>query len=118
MSPHEIGSSTRSKWLTKMLGLCKVLAVSVRLGRKAKEAKMPRNDRYVVNHPDGWAVRASGAQRASSVHDTQAEAIMVARNTVMRSGGGEVRIQGRDGRWRDSDTVAPGNDPFPPRDMR
>ena len=95
-----------------------VLAAPESAESSAKESDMVRNDRYVVCHPDGWAVRASGAQRASSVHDTQAEAIMVARNTVMRNGGGEVRIQGRDGRWRDSDTVAPGNDPFPPRDMR
>ena len=34
------------------------------------------------------------------------------------SGGGEVRIHRRDGKIRDSDTVAPGNDPFPPRDKK
>jgi len=33
-------------------------------------------------------------------------------------GGGEVRIQGRDAKFRDSDTVAPGNDPFPTRDKK
>lgn len=74
-----------------------------------------RNDRYVVNHPDGWAVKAGGAQRASSVHDTQLEAIVAAKINVGNNGGGEVRIQGRDGKWRDSDTVPLGNDPFPPR---
>ena len=41
-----------------------------------------------------------------------------AKNTVRNLGGGEVRIQGENGRWRDSDTVAPGNDPFPPRDSK
>ena len=35
-----------------------------------------------------------------------------------RAGGGEVRIHGRDGAIRDADTVAPGNDPSPPRDKR
>jgi len=31
-------------------------------------------------------------------------------------GGGELSIKGRDGRIRSKDTIAPGNDPFPPRD--
>lgn len=76
---------------------------------------MPRNDRYVVNHPEGWAVRGPHADRASDVFDTQRDAIDRAREIVGNLGGGEVRIQGRDGRFRDSDTVPPGNDPFPPR---
>lgn len=75
-------------------------------------------DRYVVKHGDKWAVRAPGASKASSVHDTQAEAEKRAKQTVRRLGGGEVRIQDRKARWRDSDTVAPGNDPKPPRDRR
>jgi hypothetical protein len=32
--------------------------------------------------------------------------------------GGEVRILGRVGHWRDSDTVPPGNNPMPPRDRK
>lgn len=75
-------------------------------------------DRYVTKHPKGWAVQAPGAPRASSVHTTQREAEVQAKVTVGRLGGGEVRIQGRDGRWRDSDTVAPGHDPCPPRDRK
>jgi len=31
---------------------------------------------------------------------------------------GEIRIHGRDGKIRDSDTVAPGDDPHPPRDRK
>lgn len=73
------------------------------------------NDRYVVKHPDGWAVKAGQAERASSIHDTQAGAIAAAKATVKRIGGGEVRIQDRNGKWRDSDTMPDGNDPFPPR---
>lgn len=76
------------------------------------------NNRYVVRDGDRWAVRKAGAGRASSKHDTQAEAIDRARDIVRNAGGGELRIQGRDGRFRDSDTVPPGNDPFPPRDRR
>ena len=79
---------------------------------------MPKNDRYVVNHPDGWAVKKGGAVRASGVYDTQVEAEDRAKEIVRNEGGGEVRIQGRDGKFRDSDTVAPGNDPFPPRDKK
>jgi hypothetical protein len=74
------------------------------------------NDRYVVKHEDGWAVKKGGADRASSLHRTQADAEAAAKQIVKNLGGGEVRIQGRDGKFRDSDTVAPGNDPSPPKD--
>lgn len=79
---------------------------------------MPKNDRYVVRQGDAWAVKRGGAERASSIHRTQGDAERAAKDTVRNLGGGEVRIQGRDGRWRDSDTVAPGNDPFPPPDKK
>lgn len=79
---------------------------------------MGKNDRYVVKHEDGWAVKKPSAERASSIHRTQHEAEQSAKNTVANLGGGEVRIQGRDGQWRDSDTVSPGNDPLPPRDRK
>ena len=79
---------------------------------------MPKNDRFVVKHPQGWAVKAPGADKASSVHPTQAEAEARAKAIVSQLGGGEVRIQGQDGRFRDSDTVAPGNDPNPPLDTK
>ena len=77
------------------------------------------NNRHVVPSPNGgWHVRAPGASRASTHHDTQSEAIDRAREIVHNAGGGEVVIHGRDGRIRDSDTVAPGNDPNPPRDTK
>lgn len=79
---------------------------------------MRKNDRYVVNHDIGWAVKKSGAERSSSLHNTQRAAEQAAKEIVSNLGGGEVRIQGTDGKWRDSDTVAPGNDPFPPRDRK
>ena len=63
-------------------------------------------------------MKAPGGERPSSVHSTQREAERVAKQVVRNLGGGEVRIQGRDGRWRDSDTVPPGNDPNPPRDKK
>ena len=75
-------------------------------------------DRYVVKHPKGWTVRSPVGKRASSVHSTQREAEQTAKQTVRDLGGGEVRIQDRQGRWRDSDTVPPGNDPHSPQDRR
>jgi hypothetical protein len=77
-----------------------------------------KNDRFVVRHQDGWAVKKSGADRASSIHERQSDAERAAKATVSNLGGGEVRIQGRDTRWRDSDTVAPGHDSCPPRDRK
>lgn len=77
------------------------------------------NKRHVVpNANGGWNVQKPGGSRASAHTDTQAEAIARAKEIVGNAGGGEVRIHGRDGKIRDSDTVAPGNDPFPPRDRK
>ena len=80
---------------------------------------MANNNRHVVPNPDGgWDVKAPHASRASSHHDTQAEAENRAKDIVQNAGGGEVRIHRPDGRIRDSDTVVPGNDPNPPRDNK
>lgn len=77
------------------------------------------NRRNVTPSGDGrWAVHKPGTERASSVHRTQAEAIGRAREMLENDGGGELTIHGTDGRIRDSDTVAPGNDPNPPKDTR
>jgi hypothetical protein len=68
---------------------------------------------HVVPHPDGWAVKKAGSERASSVHRTQAEALDAARSQARRERV-ELVIHGRDGRIRDSDSY--GNDPNPPKD--
>jgi Uncharacterized protein conserved in bacteria (DUF2188) len=76
-----------------------------------------RNDRFVSPRPDGtWANQRGGAERAASVHRTQQEAIDAARQNLINSGGGELITQGRNGQIRSKDTIAPGNDPCPPRD--
>ncbi len=80
---------------------------------------MARARRHVV--PDGngnWKVVKPGAKRASDILPTQRDAEKRAKTIVSNEGGGEVRIHGRDGRIRDSDTVAPGNDPHPPKDTK
>lgn len=75
--------------------------------------------RFVGPHPDGgWQVKAPNADRASSLHANQADAIDRARSILTNVGGGELTIQDRHGRIRDSDTVRPGNDPNPPRDTK
>jgi Uncharacterized protein conserved in bacteria (DUF2188) len=80
---------------------------------------VPRNERHVVpNAAGGWDVKAPGGQRSSAHRDTQEEAIDRAREIVHNSGGGEVVIHRPTGQIRDSDTVAPGHDPDPPRDRR
>jgi hypothetical protein len=77
------------------------------------------NRRHVVKNPDGgWDVVAPGGQRRSGHADTQAEAERIAKQIVSNLGGGEVVIHRMDGTIRDSDTVAPGNDPNPPIDRR
>lgn len=70
------------------------------------------NDRHVVPNPDGgWDVVKSNAQRVSSHHDKQADAIDRGRQIVGNAGGGELNIHGRDGAIRAKDTIGPGNDP-------
>lgn len=70
------------------------------------------NDRHVVPNPNGgWDVVKPDAQRASSHHDTQADAIIRGRQIVGNAGGGELNIHGRDGAIRAKDTIEPGNDP-------
>lgn len=56
------------------------------------------------------------AEKASSVHATQREAEQAAREMLRNSGGGELTTAGRDGKIRSKDTIAPGNDPNPPKD--
>lgn len=80
---------------------------------------MAANRRIVGPHRDGgWQVIAPDAERASSRHEKQADAIDRAREILSGDGGGELTIQNRRGRIRDSDTVRPGNDPNPPKDRR
>ncbi len=69
-------------------------------------------NQHVVPHGDGWAVRAEGNERATSVHRTQSEATEAARQiaTNQRS---EVLIHGRNGQIRERNSY--GNDPCPPK---
>ncbi len=72
--------------------------------------------RHVVPSPNGgWDVKAPGAQRSSAHTRTQSQAEQRATEIVRNQGGGEVVTHRPNGQIRNSDTVPPGNDPFPPR---
>lgn len=74
-------------------------------------------DRIVYQNSDGdWVNKRNSASRASSLHRTQKEAESAAKGMLRNSGGGELTTKGKDGKIRSKDTIAPGNDPNPPRD--
>ncbi len=72
---------------------------------------MAKKNQHVVPHPQGWAVRGAGNQKASYVHSTQREAIDAARE-IARNQGSEMLIHGVNGRIRERNTY--GDDPYPP----
>lgn len=84
----------------------------------SKKSSGSGSSRHVVRDGGGWAVKKPGVVTPESRHRTQGAAEDRAKDQVRRAGGGEVRIHGRDGRIRDSDTVAPGRDPHPPKDTK
>lgn len=74
-------------------------------------------DRTVSRRPDGtWANQRNDADRASSLHGTQQDAVRAATEMLRNQGGGELTLKGRDGAIRSKDTIPSGNDPLPPRD--
>jgi hypothetical protein len=68
-------------------------------------------NQHVVPNPRGWAVKGAGNQKATSVHETQREAIEFARQIAMNQGS-ELLIHGRNGQIRERNTY--GKDPYPP----
>ncbi|MBF4570334.1 DUF2188 domain-containing protein [Plantibacter sp. VKM Ac-2880] len=72
-------------------------------------------DRHVVPNMDrgGWDVVKEDHQRSSGHFDTQKEAITRAKEIVEKTGDGkgDVRIHGRDGRIRDSDSGSKNESP-------
>jgi hypothetical protein len=70
---------------------------------------------HVVPQGDDWAVKREGAEKASSLHPTQGDAIERGRGTAIREGV-ELVIHRPNGQIRDSDSF--GGDPCPPRDAK
>lgn len=64
---------------------------------------------HVVPHGTDWHVKVD--DRVLYTNALQRLAIVYARTYLASSGGGELVIHGEDGRIRQKDTIAPGNDP-------
>jgi len=76
------------------------------------------NDRMVYRREDGiWVNKKNDSEKATSLHTTQTDALAAARQNLENQGGGELITKGLDGRIRSKDTIAPGNDPCPPKDQ-
>lgn len=73
---------------------------------------MSGKNQYVVRNGNGWGVRGEGNNRLTGAYDTQAQAIERGRE-IARNQGSELRIQGRDAKFRESWSY--GNDPYPPK---
>ena len=71
-----------------------------------------KKNQYVVRAGNNWGVRGEGNTRLTERFDTQQAAIERGRE-IARNQGAELRIQGRDTRFRESWSY--GNDPFPPK---
>jgi len=72
-------------------------------------------NQHVVKHPEGWAVKGAGNNKATKVTRTQADAIDVAQN-IARNQQSDTKIHGRDGKIRAGNSY--GNDPCPPKDKK
>jgi hypothetical protein len=74
-------------------------------------------DRTVWQRADGsWVNKRHHAEKASSVHRTQGAAESSAKEMLERQGGGELTVIGENKKIRSKDTIAPGRDPYPPKD--
>ena len=90
---------------------------------KSATAKVPKGtsrstaqkNLHVIPRSEKWAVVSEGSSRATSVFDTQTEAIEAARK-LAKDSEGQLVVHGRNGRIRERDHY--GRDPFPPREPR
>lgn len=62
--------------------------------------------------------RSGAGRRRKASNGRRRDTERTVKDSVRGLGSGEVRIQGRGARWRASDTVAPGRDPFSPWDKK
>jgi hypothetical protein len=77
---------------------------------------MAKKGQHVVpSTSGGWAVRKTGAERASKVFPTQQDAIKHARQ-VAKKEKSELYVHKKDGTIRERDSY--GRDPFPPKDKK
>ncbi len=72
---------------------------------------MSNKNQHVVPHNGNWAVKGAGNTKATSVHQTQAEAIERAKE-IAKNQQSELLVHGENGRIRERNSY--GNDPYPP----
>jgi hypothetical protein len=73
---------------------------------------MANKNQYVVRNGNEWGVRGEGNRRLTARCETQADAIARGQQ-IARNQGTELRIQGRDAKFREAWSY--GHDPFPPK---
>jgi hypothetical protein len=76
---------------------------------------MAKNYYVSGNRKEGYRAVGQGSKRAGFTGRTQAGVIQQTRQSMRQNGGGELCIQGTNGRFRAADTVPPKKDYFPPR---
>lgn len=77
-----------------------------------EEFAVNKKGQHVVPSGGKWAIRRSGAARASETFETQSEAVSRARALAIRQGT-ELYVHGRDGRIRERRSYSA--DPHPPK---
>lgn len=73
---------------------------------------MNAKGQHVFPHGNGWAVRRSGASRASGVFESQRDAIRHGRE-LAKSQATELYVHERNGRIKER--ISYGRDPLPPK---
>jgi hypothetical protein len=72
----------------------------------ASSPKRGASDLDVIPVKGGWTVRNGSSSARTRVYPTQAAAAKAATQSLRRNGSGELRVQGRDGRFRESYVVS------------
>lgn len=71
-----------------------------------------RKNQHIVPSDGKWAVKGEGNSKATSVFDTQKQAIDAGKEIAINQES-ELLIHGRNGQIRERNSY--GNDPFPPK---
>lgn len=67
------------------------------------------NNRTVFPRSDGmWVNQLDATETATSIHDTEAEAVAAAREAIQHAGGGTLTILGEDNEIREQETFGEG----------
>lgn len=83
--------------------------------RLSQDCKRMHKNVFVVRAGNRWGVKLEGKPNPVSTHRTQGLALESAR-PIAKTQKAELRIQGRDGKWVDSDSY--GNDPASIKDTK